>query len=211
METDLNHVHKFFAGNEGHEAYPLILFHGTGGDENDLIYMASQLSPRSPVLAPRGSVMEGSSPRFFRRLEKGVFDMEDLLFRTDEMAEFLGQAARKYGFNLSKALAVGYSNGANIAASILLRHPGLIAGGILFRPMLPYSVEGCIALHGRHVLILSGEDDETVPMSQAVALAETLESSGGRVRHEILPVGHEITDEDLQQARTWISRLKHDA
>lgn len=207
MGSERNFIHQFVPGPPNEAVRPYILLHGTGGDEHDLIPLARKIDPRGCFLSPRGKVLEGNKPRYFRRLRPGVFDLEDLSFRTDELVEFLKQASGEYGFRLGDAMAVGYSNGANMAASLLLRYPGLLAGGILIRPVLPYPVENTPMMKGVHVLILSGEDDEMVPLEQAIALASVIEAGGASVQHEILPTGHSITEEDVERARQWVAGI----
>ena len=137
MSVDLGFVHRFLPPED--ESGPtLLLLHGTGGNEEDLIPLGEALAPGAAVLSPRGKVSEHGAPRFFRRLAEGVFDHEDLLFRTHELADFVEAAAEEYGFDRSKLVAVGYSNGANVAGSTILLHPGLLRAAVLFRAMVPF-------------------------------------------------------------------------
>src|SRR5271169_5048159 len=131
MGTTLSFIHRFEKGAEG-GAHPLLLLHGTGGDENDLLALGRMVAPHVPMLSPRGRVLENGMPRFFRRLAEGVFDLDDLKLQTDALAEFAGSASERYGMTDHKLIAIGYSNGANIAASLLLMHPRLLSGAILF-------------------------------------------------------------------------------
>ena len=138
MPTDLDFIHQFIPGSSDRT---LLLLHGTGGDENDLIPLGRELDPAAALLSPRGKVLENGYPRFFRRLAEGVFDLEDLKQRTDELADFVVAAAEHYHFDARKLVAVGYSNGANVAASILLRRPGVLPSAILLRAMVPFIPE----------------------------------------------------------------------
>ena len=137
MTADLGFIHRFIPAPGGAEAPTLLLLHGTGGNEMDLLELGPALAPGAALLSPRGKVLEHSMPRFFRRLTEGVFDLEDLRLRSDELAGFIEAAASAYGFAPDRVIAVGYSNGANIAASLLLLHPGLLRAAVLFHPMVP--------------------------------------------------------------------------
>jgi phospholipase/carboxylesterase len=149
----------------------LLLLHGTGGNEEDLIPLAYELDPRAAILSPRGKVLEnGVAPRFFRRLAEGVFDLEDLKFRTNELADFVNDASKTYGFDLQRAIAVGYSNGANIAASILLLRPEILSSSILFRGMVPLVPETLPDLSNKHILMSSGVYDPIVSRQDAEKL-----------------------------------------
>jgi phospholipase/carboxylesterase len=146
----------------------LLLLHGTGGNEEDLIPLAYELDPRAAILSPRGKVLEnGVAPRFFRRLAEGVFDLEDLKFRTNELADFVNDASKTYGFDLQRAIAVGYSNGANIAASILLLRPEILSSSILFRGMVPLVPETLPDLSNKHIFMSSGVYDPIVSRQDA--------------------------------------------
>ena len=157
-------VHRFIpaGGAARDQDVTLLLLHGTGGDENDLIPLAKELAPGSAVLSPRGQVSEYGAPRFFRRLAEGVFDAEDLAFRTDELAGFVEASARVYGFNAEKVVAAGYSNGANIAASLILSHPGVLRGAVLFRAMVPFEPETTPDLAGLPVFMAAGAQDQII-------------------------------------------------
>jgi phospholipase/carboxylesterase/glyoxalase family protein len=135
--VSLEFVHRFIPARERERGLTLLLLHGTGGDETDLLPLGEALAPGAALLSPRGKVRENGMPRFFRRVSEGVFDLEDLRFRTHELADFVAEAAAAYGFDPTRVVAVGYSNGANIAASIVLLRPQTFAGAILFRPMVP--------------------------------------------------------------------------
>jgi len=182
---------------------PLLLLHGTGGNENDLIPLGQTLSPGSPLLSPRGKVLENGMPRFFRRLAEGVFDEEDVRRRADELAAFVAEARETYG--IAAPIAVGFSNGANIAAAILLLRPEALAGAVLLRAMVPLSEMPKADLTGKRVLMLSGQTDPIVPAENAARLAASLTASGAAVRHHVLPVGHGLSQGDVALATRWFS------
>lgn len=181
----------------------LLLLHGTGGSEDDLLPLGPLIAPGAGLLSPRGSVLERGMPRFFRRLAEGVFDLEDLALRTDELASFVEGAARTYGFDPARVIALGFSNGANIAASLLLRRPGTLAGAILLRPMLPFEPEALPDLAGRRVLVAPGRDDPIVPAALSARLAEVLRSAGAEVTVETAEATHMLTRADFAAAQRW--------
>jgi phospholipase/carboxylesterase len=184
---------------------PLLLLHGTGGDENDLLPLGRTLLPGAALLSPRGAVLENGMPRFFRRLAEGVFDEADIRRRAADLAGFIAAARTAYG--LAAPVAVGFSNGANIAAALLMLHPEVLAGAVLLRPMVPLRETPPVDLAGRPVLMLSGAADPIVPASNAGSLAERLRTTGAAVTHETLPVGHGLSQTDVTQAVTWLKRL----
>jgi len=201
-DTSLGPIHRFVPGTELKRP-PLLLLHGTGGDENDLLPLGRALAPGSALLSPRGPVLENGMPRFFRRLAEGVFDESDVRRRASELAEFIAGARAAYG--LAAPLAVGFSNGANIAAAVLLLHPEALAGAVLLRPMLPLRDASPVDLAARPVLMLSGAADPIVPSAQAGALAERLRGNGASVTHETLPAGHGLSQADVTRAGAWIT------
>jgi phospholipase/carboxylesterase len=184
---------------------PLLLLHGTGGDETDLLPLGRTLLPGAALLSPRGAVLENGMPRFFRRLAEGVFDEADLRRRAADLAGFIAEARTAYG--LAAPVAVGFSNGANIAAALLLLHPGVLAGAVLLRPMVPLRETPPVDLAGRPVLMLSGAADPIVPAANVGSLAERLRAAGATVSHETLPVGHGLSQADVAQAGVWLTRL----
>ena len=184
---------------------PLLLLHGTGGDETDLLPLGRTLLPGAALLSPRGAVLENGMPRFFRRLAEGVFDEADLRRRAADLAGFIAEARTAYG--LAAPVAVGFSNGANIAAALLLLHPGVLAGAVLMRPMVPLRASPPVDLAGRPVLMLSGAADPIVPAANVGSLAERLRAAGATVSHETLPVGHGLSQADVAQAGVWLTRL----
>lgn len=202
--NDLGFTHEFVPGTTA-DSIALLLLHGTGGNEHDLLPLGARLLPGAGLLSPRGRVLENGMPRFFRRLSEGVFDLEDLMRRSHELAAFL-QAARERYLLSGPLFAVGYSNGANIASSVMLLHPGLLAGGVLLRGMVPFTPEQTPALSGTEVLIASGRRDPIVPLDQVRQLAAILEAGGAAVSVHWHEGGHELGQDDFDAAREWLAR-----
>lgn len=199
--SDFGFRHAFESGG----APALLLLHGTGGDETDLVPLARHVAPRSAILSPRGNVSENGLPRFFRRFAEGVFDLEDVARRADELAAFIADATAAY--DLSKPVAIGFSNGANIAAAMMLRHPQALAGAALIRAQ-PTLTPGTLPdLGGVPVLMLAGERDPIVSAYDCSGLAATLEAAGAEVRLETLPAGHSLTQLDVDILKDWLARL----
>ena len=182
----------------------LLALHGTGGNEQDLLPVANMIAPSAGVLSPRGKVLERGMPRFFRRLAEGVFDLEDLKVRTGELAEFLKAAGTRYQFDVSRLVAVGFSNGANIGASLLLLRPDVLRAGVLFRAMVPLVPEPMPSLSGTRVLISNGERDPIVSSNESERLAGLFRAAGADVTLAWQPAGHELTQADASQARDWL-------
>ncbi len=201
---DLGFAHRFVpAQNDDPNA--LLLLHGTGGDENDLLPLGRALSESAALLSPRGKVLENGMPRFFRRLAEGVFDEEDLRNRTHELVRFIEEASAEYDFDAKKLWAVGFSNGANIAASLLLLHPGLLAGAVLLRAMIPFEPEVIPDLAGTPVYLAAGRSDPIVPPENTERLAELLRNAGADVTLDWQPGGHRIGPAEVEAARRWLS------
>jgi len=198
--TDFIHVYE--QGSDANRP-PLLLLHGTGGDERDLLGLGQAVAPGASLLSPRGKVLEGAMPRFFRRLAEGVFDEDDLRRRTHELADFVEQARQRHG--LAAPVAVGFSNGANIAASLLLLRPEVLAGAALLRAMSPFAKPPQADLAGKRVLILSGAMDPIIPAEDAQRLAHTLSRSGASVDHRILPAGHGLSQADVGLLKGWLA------
>ena len=206
--TETAFIHRFEpAATAG--SPPLLLLHGTGGDENDLLGLGRMISPTSALLSPRGRVLEHGMPRFFRRLAEGVFDEEDVRRRAQELGEFVVEARKQYG--IAAPVAVGFSNGANIAAALLLLKPDVLAGAILLRAMVPLSAPPTAELSGKPVLLLSGQADPIVPASNSTKLASLLAHAGATVTHRVLPAGHQLSQADLTLARDWIGNVAAEA
>jgi phospholipase/carboxylesterase len=183
----------------------LLLLHGTGGDERDLVPLGRALLPGAGLLGVRGNVSEHGAPRFFRRLAEGVFDIEDLHRRTADLAEFVESAAARYGFDRRRVIAVGFSNGANVAASLLLSHPSVLAGGVLFRAMVPFEPEVPVRLEGRSVLLGEGRFDPLVSVEQAERLKQIFQDAGADTTLEWQDAGHQLTQNDVSAAQRWIA------
>ncbi len=203
MTEDFGFVHRFVPAQD-ENAPTLLLLHGTGGDENDLLPVGRMLDERASFLSPRGKVLEHGMPRFFRRLAEGVFDEEDLVNRTHELAEFVEAAVDEYGIDPRRLFAVGFSNGANIAASLLLTYPRLLAGAILLRAMTPFELEMMPELAGKPVYLAAGRSDQMVPAENTERLAELLREAGAEVTLDWQPGGHGIGPAEIQAARDWL-------
>jgi phospholipase/carboxylesterase len=202
-EESLGFVHRFVPA-ETPDAPTLLLLHGTGGDENDLLPVGRMLDEQAALLSARGKVLEYGMPRFFRRLAEGVFDHEDLVNRTHELAEFVERAIDEYGIDRRRLFAVGFSNGANIAASLLLTYPQLLAGAILLRAMVPFEPERTPDLLGTPVYLAAGRSDQMVPPENTERLAQLLREAGADVTLDWQPGGHGIGPEEVQAARNWL-------
>ena len=187
------------------ETLTLLLLHGTGGNEDDLIQVGQMISPSASLLSPRGKVLENGMPRFFKRLAEGVFDLEDLKFRTRELADFVKDTSSIYGFDLNKTIAVGFSNGANIAASLLLSYPGTLMGAILFRAMVPFIPNSPLDLSDKKVLLSAGVYDPIVSESQTQSLYNILKKSRTNVTLKWQQSGHNLTESDILDAKEWLS------
>lgn len=201
--TKLSFVHRFEPASEK-GVTPLLLLHGTGGDENDLIDLGRMVAPGAALLSPRGKVLEGGMPRFFRRLAEGVFDEDDVRRRANELADFVSEAREEYG--LPAPIALGFSNGANIAAAALLLRPEAFAGAVLLRAMVPLSQPPVADLTGKPVLILSGAMDPIVPAANAAHLAQQLQHAGADVEHRTLPASHGLSQADVTLTREFLAK-----
>jgi phospholipase/carboxylesterase len=201
MRPPPDFIHEFVPGRSGRT---LLLLHGTGGNERDLIPVGRELDSSASLLSPRGKVLENGMPRFFRRLAEGVFDLEDLTRRTHELADFVIAAAQHYEINMKNIVAAGYSNGANIAASMLLLRPEILSAAILFRAMVPLVPETQPNLSSVRVWIGAGTGDPIVPASETKQLAELLRRAGADVTIRFFQGGHELTKQDLEAAHEWL-------
>lgn len=188
-------------------ARTLLLLHGTGGDERDLLPLAAHFGPGFNLLSVRGNVEEGGMPRFFRRLGMGIFDEPDVVFRTHELADFLTKIAEKEEFDVAQLIAVGYSNGANIAGSLLMLYPGLLAGAVLWRPMQPLvqQVPAFEAPRPVPVYFAAGQQDPTVRPAATEAYAALLTKAGYDLTRRDAPAGHNLTQADLDGAVAWMA------
>jgi len=204
MTNDLGHIHRFIPADNGDDAV-LLMLHGTGGDESDLVPLGQMLRPGAAILSPRGNVLEHGMPRFFRRLAEGVFDLEDLARRTDELNAFIDGAGKQYGFDRSKVIAIGFSNGANIAASLMLRHPVALTRAVLLSPMVPFEPKTRPDLAGTRTFIGGGRNDPIASPAQAERLAQLLRDGGADVTTYFHSGGHTLTNDELAAAQKWIS------
>lgn len=195
-------IHIYEQGTDAN-APTLVLFHGTGGTERDLLGLGRLLSPQSPLLGIRGNILENGMPRFFRRLAEGVFDQEDLAFRTEETYRFLQQAADEYGLDRGKFVAVGYSNGANIAASLMFRYADAFSGAVLHHPMVPTRGIPLPDLSGTPVFIGAGKNDPICPPSETEELQQLLEGAGAQVTVRWEHHGHQLTRTEAEAAAAW--------
>jgi phospholipase/carboxylesterase len=197
--------HVWVPGDPGWHGPVVLLLHGTGGDERDLLPLGRELAPGAPLLAPRGTVLEGAMPRFFRRLREGVFDEDDLTARAAELAGFLAAAAGGYGFTPGSLVAVGFSNGANIASALLLTHPDAISDAILIAAMPPFVVAPAADLAGHRVLISNGRRDPMAPPSLTTRLVDDLSSRGAAVDLRLHPGGHQLAADHLPAMRAFVN------
>jgi phospholipase/carboxylesterase len=202
--TALSYTHRFEPGADP-ALPPLLLLHGTGGDEYDLLPLGREIAPRSALISPRGNVLENGMPRFFRRFREGLFDQDDVRLRAKELAQFVTEAGHAYG--LGEPVALGYSNGANIAAAILLLHPRILKGAILLRAMAPLSDPPKPDLAGVPVLILSGASDPIAPRASMERLAGALGAAGALVERDTLPAGHGLTQADVARAKAFYQEM----
>jgi phospholipase/carboxylesterase len=199
-------IHQFVPATQPDSGITLLLLHGTGGNEQDLLPLGRKLLPGAALLSPRGRVLENGMPRFFRRFGEGVFDIDDLKFQTHDLNDFIKAASQQYGVAKNKVVAVGYSNGANIAASLLLLHPHALAGAILFRPMVPFTPDFAPDLGHTSVLLTGGMRDPIVPRDNTEGLAAMLTSFGAETEVYWHRGGHELGQDDLAAAEQWLSR-----
>lgn len=204
MSANDTFIHRFVPGSSKRT---LLILHGTGGNEDDLLPVGRMLDPESALLSPRGKVLENGAPRFFRRLREGVFDEEDLIWRAHELADFVAASVKENGLDASRVVAVGYSNGANIASAMMLLRPEILRGAVLLRGQTPLVPEKLPDLTGKAVFLSSGKFDPIMSLDNAANLARMLTEAGAEVTHRVLPSGHELTREDIDEARGWLGRL----
>jgi phospholipase/carboxylesterase len=205
MRPQPDFLHEFVPGNSDRT---LLLLHGTGGNERDLIPLGRELDPTAALLSPRGKILENGMPRFFRRLAEGVFDLEDLKTRTNELADFVAAAVRHYKLAADQVVGVGYSNGANIAAGMLLLRPEIMHAAILFRAVLPLIPDKLPDLSSVRVWIGAGDQDPILPTSETQRLVELLRRAGADVTIRFFNAGHGLTNSDVETADQWLKDLK---
>jgi predicted esterase len=197
--------HRWVPASDAAEKRTLLMLHGTGGDENDLIPLGETLLPGAAILSPRGRISENGMPRFFRRFAEGVFDLDDLRLQASDLADFIGDAARRYGFDPSRVTAVGFSNGANIAGGLLLLRPEVLEAAVMLRPMVTLEPDPMPDLSGKRVFLANGQVDPMVPVENANRLAQMLRQAGADVTHEWLPGGHNLTRQEIVAATEWLA------
>lgn len=185
----------------------LLLLHGTGGTEQDLLPLADKIDPHANVLSVRGNVLENGMPRFFKRLSEGVFDQEDLIFRTKELHEFLNQMAVEHTFDRDHIIAIGYSNGANIAASLLFHDQSALRGAILHHPMVPRRDIELPDLQDKHIFITAGENDPICPPQESIELQKMFENKHANVSIHWENNGHQLTLSEIEAAASWYQML----
>ncbi|MGQ0539962.1 MAG: alpha/beta hydrolase [Gemmatimonadaceae bacterium] len=203
QHPELGFIHRF---ERGVSSDTVLLLHGTGGDENDLVALGHSLAPHASLLAPRGQVLEGGMPRFFRRLAIGVFDEADLAVRAADLAAFVRAGATSYSLDPTHIWALGYSNGANIAAALLLLQPDLLAGAVLLRAVLPIEPQRPPDLMGKGVLLAAGTADPYAPAVRVEALAERLTQCGAHVDVRWQQGGHALEPDELPAVAVWLAR-----
>jgi predicted esterase len=215
IQQRLGFVHRFVPSRDkktaatAKVATTMLLLHGTGGNEHDLLPLGHELDPNAALLSPRGKILEGGSmPRFFRRLADGVFDIDDLKYRTHELADFVEAASHVYGFDVRNLVAVGYSNGANIAASTLLLRPKTLSGAILFRAMVPLVPDELPDLSGTRIFMSAGERDPIITKQETEKLSNVFEQAGASVTLQWQNSGHELTQDDIQSAKQWLYHIR---
>jgi predicted esterase len=205
MRPQPDFIHDFVPGSSSRT---LLLLHGTGGHERDLISLGRELDPNAALLSPRGKILENGMPRFFRRLAEGVFDLEDLKYRTNELADFVAAAVRQYDLAADHIVGVGYSNGANIAGSMLLLRPEILHAAILFRAMVPLVPDKMPELSSVHVWIGAGNQDPIIAPSETQRLVSLLRSAKADVTIRFFEAGHGLTSDEVETAGRWLKDLK---
>ncbi|HST06623.1 MAG TPA: alpha/beta hydrolase [Gemmatimonadaceae bacterium] len=205
MTDDLGFIHRYLPADKPDSRDTLLLLHGTGGDENDLISIGQSIAPGAAILSPRGNVLENGAPRFFRRLAEGVFDPKEVRSRAEELARFIRAAAITYRLDPSRIFAFGYSNGANVASTVMLVEPGTIRAGVLLRPMLVYEPTEKGDLTGSAVLLSAGRMDPIVPAESVERLVELLESAKAEVTLKWQLAGHNLVPSEVREAADWLA------
>jgi predicted esterase len=205
MTEDLGFIHRFVPAEDSASGETLIVLHGTGGDENDLIGIGQAISPGAAILSPRGNVLENGAPRFFRRLAEGVFEPKEVRSRAEELARFIRAAVITYRLDPTRVFALGYSNGANVASTVMFVEPGILQGAILFRPMLVYEPSEKNDLAGSAVFISAGRMDPVVPTASVERLVELFESGHAEVTLKWQLAGHNLVPSEVSEAADWLA------
>ncbi|MGI8402183.1 MAG: alpha/beta hydrolase [Gemmatimonadaceae bacterium] len=205
MTDDLGFVYRFLPSKDATSADTLLVLHGTGGDENDLVSLGQTVAPGAAILSPRGNVLENGAPRFFKRLAEGVFDPEEVRSRAEELARFIRAAVSRYALDPARIFALGYSNGANAASTVMFIDPGLIKSAILLRPMVVFEPEKLVDLSGSSVFISAGRMDPIVPVPSVERLVEMFESARATVTLKWQMVGHNLVPGEVSEAAAWLA------
>ena len=205
MTEDLGFVHRFAPAGDSPSGDALIVLHGTGGDENDLVGIGQAIAPGAAIVSPRGNVLENGAPRFFKRLAEGVFDPKEVRSRAEELARFIRAAVITYRLDPARVFALGYSNGANVASTVMLVEPGLLQGAVLFRPMFVYEPTEKNDLSGSAVFISAGRMDPIVPPASVERLVQLLESAHAEVTLKWQLTGHSLVPTDVREAAEWFA------
>jgi phospholipase/carboxylesterase len=205
MTEDLGFIHRFLPADDSANGETLVVLHGTGGDENDLIGIGQAIAPGAAILSPRGNVLENGAPRFFRRLAEGVFDPKEVRSRAEELARFIRAAVITYRLDPTRVFALGYSNGANVASTVMFVEPGILQGAILFRPMLVYEPTEKKDLSGSAVFISAGRMDPIVPTASVERLVKLFELAHAEVTLKWQLVGHNLVPSEVSEAANWLA------
>lgn len=205
MTDDIGFIHRFVPSEDKSSAETLVVLHGTGGDENDLIGIGQAIAPGAAILSPRGNVLENGAPRFFKRLAEGVFDPKEVKSRGVELSHFVRAAISKYGLNPERVFALGYSNGANIASTVMFIEPGLLRGAIMFRPMLVFEPDEHPDLSAAGVFISAGRMDPIVPVKSVERLVELFNDARAEVTLKWQLAGHNLLPSEVREAAEWLA------
>jgi phospholipase/carboxylesterase len=205
MTEDLGFIHRFMPAEDPATGETLLVLHGTGGNENDLIGIGRTIAPGAAILSPRGNATENGAHRFFKRLSEGVFDPKEVRSRGEELARFIRAAIAKYGLDASRIYALGYSNGANAASTVMFIDSRLLQGAILFRPMLVFEPEERADLNGAGVFISAGRMDPIVPVSSVERLVELFDTANAEVTLKWQLTGHNLVPSEVREAAEWVA------
>jgi len=205
MTEDLGFIHRFLPAEESATGETLLVLHGTGGNENDLIGIGQAIAPGAAILSPRGNVLESGAPRFFRRLAEGVFDPKEVRSRGEELARFVRASIITYRLDPGRIFALGYSNGANVASTMMFVEPGILQGAVLFRPMLVYEPPEKNDLSGSAVFLSAGRMDPIVPIAIAERLVELFEAAHAEVTLESQFTAHSLVPSEVREAADWLA------
>jgi predicted esterase len=205
MTEDLGFTHRFVPAEDSSSGETLIVLHGTGGDENDLVGVGQAIAPGAAIVSPRGNVLENGAPRFFKRLAEGVFDPKEVRARALDLARFIRGAVVTYRLDSSRVFALGYSNGANVASTVMFLEPGILQGAILFRPMLVYEPEKESDLSGSAVFISAGRMDPIVPAASVERLVAIFEAAHAEVTLKWQLAAHNLVPSEIREAAEWLA------